>query len=382
MRFLFGSFFVWKIIDFFTAFHAALWLPYLGHFSHPITLAQYNLPHWIKGFAQFDGIFYLRIAQNGYSQFEQAFFPLYPALIKALSPITGGNYLIASLLIANASFLVGLVVFRKYLLAVIPPRQGKNIYFILSFLLLFPTSFFFGASYTEGLFFLMVVSVFYFLYKKNYWLVALFAVLASLTRFVGVFLFIPILINELRITNYELRIKIGGAKNLISIFAPFIGLAAYMFYLWQGTGNAFAFFTSQTAFGAGRSTQLVLLPQVLYRYLKILVTAQWDIAYFVALLELTTFLFVFTVLAYQLRQILRSKNKNLLGLSLFSLCNLLIPTLTGTLLSVPRFSLLSLSFFVYLGLLKSTKLKILLCIIFAVLHVALVTLFIQGYFVS
>lgn len=371
-------FLVWRFLDFAIAYAAAFALPYYGNFSHPSTLAKYNFPQWIKGFAQFDGIFYLRIAQDGYSQFEHAFFPLYPVLINFLTPIFTGNKLITSLFIANASFLAGLFVFRKYLLLILPAAQHKHIACIILALLLFPTSFFFGSSYTEGLFFLLVVSVFYFLYKKNYLLVAILAFLASLTRFIGVFLFIPIFISILQTSNFKFQIY----KKILAILSPFLGLSLYIYYLWSTIGDPFAFFTSQTAFGAGRSTQLVLLPQVLYRYLKILVSARVDMVYFVACLELITFLFVFTILILQLRDLLHSKNKTLLGLNLFSLTNLLVPTLTGTLGSIPRYGLLSLSFFIYIGLLKSTKMKLLLCFIFFVLHVALVTLFIQGYFVS
>ncbi len=371
-------FLTWRVLDFIFAYIAPLFIPYLGHFSHPSTLTPYNVPQWIKGFAQFDGIFYLRIAQNGYSQFEQAFFPLYPLFIRTLSPIFGGNYLTTSLMIANFSFLAGLIVFRKYLFNIIPANQQKNIYFILLFLLLFPTSFFFGASYTESLFFLLVVSTFYFLHKKNFWLVALFAFLASLTRFVGVFLFIPILVSFHQAPTFKLR----ASRKYLSIVSPFLGLSTYMLYLWQSTGNSFAFFTSQTAFGAGRSTELILFPQVIYRYFKILFTAEWNVVYFISLMEVVTFIFVLTILILQLRDLIRTKNMTLLGLNIFSLVNLLIPSLTGTFLSIPRFSLLSLSFFIYLGLLKSNRWKTFLCFIFFLLHVGLLSLFIQGYFVS
>ena len=388
-------FLAWRLFGFMFAYIATFTVPYLGHFSHPSTLAQYNVPQWVKGFAQFDGIFYLRIAQYGYSQFEQAFFPLYPILIKVMAQIIGANYLATSLLITNVSFLVGLFVFRKYLAAVLPKNKQKNIVFVIFFLLLFPTSFFFGASYTEGLFFLLVVSTLYFLHKKNYWLVALFVFLASLTRFIGVFLFIPVLVSyfpDLKSRSPILKNRDGllfglaqggrATGKYLAIVSPFLGLTTYIYYLWLSTGNPLAFFTSQTAFGAGRSTQLILLPQVLFRYLKILVTARLDIVYFVAFLELCTFLLIFTALLHQLKILLRSKDKGLLGLNLFSFVNLVVPTFTGTLGSIPRYGLLSLSFFIYLGILRNTNTKLGLCLIFFLLHVALLTLFIQGYFVS
>src|SRR4030042_2473530 len=104
------------VINILTSIFSPYFISYYGHFSHPKTLLFYsNLPHWIVSKANFDGIFYLRIAQNGYSQFEQAFFPLYPFLIKSLSPIFANNLLITGLIISNACFVVGLFFFNKYL---------------------------------------------------------------------------------------------------------------------------------------------------------------------------------------------------------------------------------------------------------------------------
>jgi len=50
----------------------------------------------------------------------------------------------------------------------------ENFFWLLFFILTFPTSFFFGAVYTEGLFFLLFALTLYFLKKENYWLVSLF----------------------------------------------------------------------------------------------------------------------------------------------------------------------------------------------------------------
>ena len=106
-------FILWRTFDFVLAYLAPNFLPYLGNFSHPNTLNAYDFPLWIKLFAQFDGIFYLRIAQNGYSQFEQAFFPLYPLLIRALSPLVMSNHLMTSFAISNISFPYGSGSFQK-----------------------------------------------------------------------------------------------------------------------------------------------------------------------------------------------------------------------------------------------------------------------------
>lgn len=364
-------FFIWRTFDFVLASIAPRFLPYLGNFSHPNTLKVFNFPHWITGFAQFDGILYMRIASSGYAQFEHAFFPLYPLLIRSFSFFFMQNQLITALIISNISFLLGLFVFEKYLRSILPRNRTGSVRYATLFLLLFPSSFFFGSAYTEGLFFLLVTITFYFANKKDFTFSALAAYFAASTRFIGVFLFIPLVLAQNT-----------SRKHTMAVLAPFLGLATYMYYLFHATQDPLAFFNSQPAFGANRSTHPILFPQVLYRYFKILITTQWSVGYFVALIELTVFVFVLLILILQLRDILRSKKRTLLGLNLFSLANLFVPSLTGTLSSIPRYALLSISFFVYLALLKNVRFKQVLCFIFILLHVALVTLFIQGYFVS
>jgi Gpi18-like mannosyltransferase len=279
-----------------------------------------------------------------------------------------------------------------------PPAGGWKLkIWPLIFLMAFPTSFFFGAVYTEGLFFLLLVSTLYFLKKKGYFLAAIFAFLASLTRFVGVFLIIPILFHWFSLSFPRRResrlswIPLSGMtlKMILSLLAPIIGLLTYCFYLFKTTGDPFFFFSSQPAFGASRSTHLISFLQVYWRYFKIFITARWNFQYFVSIIEFSFFSFVFAILILDLFKNLKIKNwkfeienYDLLGLNLFSLVNIVLPTLTGTFLSIPRFSLMSLSFFIYLSQIKNVFIKYLILGIFLILHILLLGYFTQGYFIS
>jgi len=71
-----------------------------------------------------------------------------------------------------------------------------------------------------------------------------------------------------------------------------------------------------------------------------------------------------------------------LGLNIFSFINILLPTATGTFSSIPRYALLSLSFFIFLGELKNSTLKSVIVAIFALLQIAILSLFVRGYFVG
>src|SRR3990167_399930 len=160
-------FFIWRLSLFLLAYFANFFISDFRNqfpYSQEVLIST-GLPNWIWSFGNFDGVHYLRIAQDGYAyQFTQAFFPLYPILIKIVSYVTFGNLLIAALLISNSAFFVGLVLFYKLIQK---NFSEKTAFWSVIFLLAFPTSFYFGAVYTEGVFFLMIVLAFYFLEKKN-----------------------------------------------------------------------------------------------------------------------------------------------------------------------------------------------------------------------
>lgn len=382
-----GLFTIWRIIDFLIIYLAPKFIPYLGFFPYKDQLLNFNLPHWVNSLANFDGLHYLSISHLGYAQYEQAFFPLYPLLIRFLTPVFYNNGLVTGLIISNVSFLLGLCLFAK----IAPIENGEtNVFFLIIFILVFPTSFFFGAVYTEGLFFFLAVTALYYLKKENYSMAALFAVFTSLTRLIGIFLIFPFIFAIFK--KYRIS-KIGNflhfildIKYVALLLSPFIGLGIYGLYLWQTTGDPLYFFSSQPAFGANRSTRLISLPQVVWRYIKIFTTASHNFQYYVSILEFFFFIFVCVILILELakdfNQHKRVRNYWRLGLGLFSLISILLPTLTGTFLSTPRFALLSLSVFLFLAEIKNSWVKITLAIIFLIFHVALLGLFSQGYFIS
>ncbi|OGK15923.1 hypothetical protein A2774_02730 [Candidatus Roizmanbacteria bacterium RIFCSPHIGHO2_01_FULL_39_12c] len=379
-------FLLFRLFDLAIIFLSRFFIPYLGFFPYKEIALEYNLPRILTALANFDGAHYLLIAEQGYYQYQQAFFPLYPLLIRLLSPVFPNNRLITALVISNLSFLFGLWLFRKYLLEI---GNSKLDIWPLIFLMAFPTSFFFGAVYTEGLFFLLVAGTFYYLKKERSYVTAIFSFLASLTRIVGVFLVIPILITQisnLKSQNHNSKVK-SFIEYLITPLAPVLGLTFYSLYLWKSTGDPLFFLHSQWAFGANRSSSIVLLPQVVYRYLHIFFTANWNFQYFIALFEFAIFAFVLSILILDLVKNLELKSVSDLswervGINLFSLSNLLLPTLTGTLSSIPRYALFSLSFFLFLSQLKNNLTKVVIVCIFTILHLILLGFFAQGYFIS
>src|SRR3990167_739642 len=107
--------------------------------------------------ANFDGNHYLRIATGGYGYAEQAFFPLYPNLIKKFLPVVRNDALTGVLISSTAFFFACVALVRLVEL----DYSSKIAKYTLLLLLVFPTSFYFGAVYTEGLFIFLVLMTFY-----------------------------------------------------------------------------------------------------------------------------------------------------------------------------------------------------------------------------
>lgn len=292
-------------------------------------LAPFYSRFWAT-FAHFDGIHYLRLASHGYADWgSQAFFPLYPLLIHLLSPFTPSP-LAAGLLISWLSLLIAGLGLRRLF-----PRRPRLFWLVLAF----PTAFFFLTAYTESLFFALTIWFFVFLSRQKWWLAALLAGLASATRLVGAFLAISLFIELLHQPPRpsEARTSEGGLSIVhrsLLILLSLSGLLAYMFFLYQTTGDPLLFFHVQPVFGGGRSGgELILLPQVLYRYAKMILTTNWQtFLFWRVLLELSTFTWAVSVLIDKFK-------KFPLAVSTYLSLSLLLPTLTGTLSSLPRYIL-------------------------------------------
>ncbi len=373
-----------RIVDLVVATIAPYFLPYLGFFPYKEILDLSRLPYFLSGFGNFDGVHYIRIASHGYDNFEQAFFPLYPLVIRMVSIILGGRMVFAGIVVSWFFGGFGLVLLAKYL-ETIGLKKDKLFWTIL-FICFYPTSFYFGAIYGESLFLFLLFLSLYSLGRHNQWLASIAAFFAALTRLAGVFIFFPFFIELwLNPSRKQIRGEKTTIKVLITLM-PILGLFVYMGYLYQTTGDPFYFVTAQPAFGAYRSTTLILLPQVVYRYLKIFITAKHDFRYFVSVFEFFSFVLMFVAVLSELWQIWKNKKKDWLGsrlgLAVFSLVYLLLPTMTGTLSSMPRYSSMAISAYIFFSEINSRVIKVLLAGLFFAVHTVVLAYFIQGYFVG
>src|SRR3989338_7457113 len=109
-------FIIWKVFLLFILIGAFEFIPlYSKHLlggGFDKYLASYHILPW----ANFDGEHFISIAQFGYQQYQQAFFPLYPKMISLGTDIFGNSLkagALSGLVISSACFLIGLVFFYK-----------------------------------------------------------------------------------------------------------------------------------------------------------------------------------------------------------------------------------------------------------------------------
>lgn len=376
------AFISWRLLLFIPLFASDQKLSYRSGYEYtsiskatkPETYKVLN-KFFLAPWANFDGIHYLFIAGNGYTN-NFGFFPAYPFSIKIVSIFFGANtpfdlaYFLSAFFISNIAFFLSLIVFYKLLSLDYNEKQTKQA--LLAFLV-FPTSFFFGSLYSESLFLLFLFLSFYFARKKQWVLASIFGIFLTLTRLVGICIF-PVLLYEYFIVAKQ-PLKKLPQTGLWMI--PF-GLIGYSIYNYIAQKDFFYFIHAQGNFANNRSVDsIVLFPQTIYRYIKILVTnsnAQFE--WWIALLELGSFVFVVVALY------IAWKKKVRLSYTLFSLIAVLIPVSTGTFSSLPRYILVAFPMFIVIGLLSNKLLKTLYFSISIVLLFILLFFFSKGYFIA
>jgi len=368
-KFILGLFLILRLLSLVAAWVGLLKLPFKASFPYwDAVLSQFGHP-LLWSWANFDGVHYIMLARDGYAfGLTQAFFPGYFLLMRLVNLIFN-NYLLSGLLISHVSFILMLALFYKILRLDYGEIISRR---ALIFISLFPTSFYFLSLYTESLFLLLLLAVFYWVRTMDLTKVGFAGVGLTLSRIVGIFV-IPSLIMELK--NINKRIKI---KQLFWILVPALGLLGYMLYLSLRFDDPILFAHVQKDFGAGRETaKLVLLYQVIWRYLKMIFTVErQNPIYFTLWLELLSSLYALSLLVWGYISKIRP------SYLLFSFLAFLLPTLTGTFSSMPRYVLVLFPIFIKLAQIKNTYLRYALLTVHIILLFICTLLFTRGYWIA
>jgi hypothetical protein len=193
-------------------------------------------------------------------------------LIRGLGSLFGGSILAdyaAGILIANACFYGVLVLFYQLLSKDFGHTVAR---YALIYLTFAPYGLFFFVGYTESLFLLLSLGVFFFLQRgqaRDWWLAGLCAGLAMLTRATGIILIVPFIVLFVQrfclpmilATNHSYHVRewwvqwIAMDRSqkycvlsalLAMVFVP-VGLLMYLLYLGITFGNPLVFQVEEVA---------------------------------------------------------------------------------------------------------------------------------------
>lgn len=162
---------------------------------------------------------YMIIANYGYdfNLYNAIWPPLYPFLIK-IAGFVFQSSIFAALLVSNIFFVTGLWLLFLYTNDLFGEQVAKNTLF---YLIVFPTSFFFVAGYTESMFLTFTVAVFLLLGRKKWMWAGIISALAVLTRVQGILLILPIFVELTSDYLENKNIRVFITNLIFCLYAPF-----------------------------------------------------------------------------------------------------------------------------------------------------------------
>lgn len=193
----------------------------------------------------FDGRWYLKIAQQGYPDHlyqegqgsRWAFFPGFPAAVRAVSEVTRLHLSDAAVLAAFVFGLTSAIAIWLAVREVFGARLADRAVLLYVFC---PTAYVLSLAYTEGLF-LTAAAGCLFALSRRYWITAaLCACAAGLTRNAGIAVILAVLVVTLPAAWRERTWRPAVAAAI----AP-LGLAAFMAFGWVMVGTPAAFLSAE-----------------------------------------------------------------------------------------------------------------------------------------
>ncbi len=164
-------------------------VPNNSAFALTFNTVFYSWYHW-------DAPRYLTIASQGYIDKSYiGFFPLYPTLVHTFSILSHLDILLVGMLIANLSFFAALVVLYRLVAHEFDQETAARSILYIS---IFPTALLFFDAYNTSTLLFLAIFCFYLLRQGHWWLAGFTGMLAALTDFIGILLFIVFICEFLR----------------------------------------------------------------------------------------------------------------------------------------------------------------------------------------
>lgn len=192
---------------------------------------------------RWDSVWFLAIAEDGYGGgAREAFFPLYPLLVRVAGAAVG-SALIGGALLSTALLGVALVLLHRLVELDHDRAVARNAVLVTA---LFPMSFFFSAVYSESLFLALSIGAVYAARREGWAWAGVLGMLAATTRSAGVLLVVPLAMIYLwDVGRPRARTRRRLRADALWLALVPLGLALYCALLALGGHDAFAPFRAQ-----------------------------------------------------------------------------------------------------------------------------------------
>jgi hypothetical protein len=182
------------------------------------------LGNWARPWFRFDTGWYVGVAQHGYhwgtaGRANTNFLPLYPALIRALQPLTLGSAWLSSWVVANLACLAAFILLWRWALGRFPTETAMR---ALVLTVCFPFAFFLSTPYAEPLFLSLALAAFL-LAEQDRWPLAIVAAgMSTITRPVGLAVVLALIAFALARGRYR-----EAVASLLALL-PLLCFAGYL----------------------------------------------------------------------------------------------------------------------------------------------------------
>lgn len=207
----------------------------IGPERHPLASGNWFLDR----FAYWDSYHFTRIADRGYLPpglpcCDQAFFPGYPALIRAAAPLVGGSAVAAGILVTLVAGVAAAVLLWH--LALAEPGGGPtSARRAVTLLALAPCGFFLVAVYTEATFLALALGAWLCGSRRHWWLAGALAAAATAVRVNGLFLAAGLAVMYLlQLRSDDRRLP---RPDVLALGLPALPVVAFATYLHARTGS-------------------------------------------------------------------------------------------------------------------------------------------------
>jgi hypothetical protein len=210
---------------------------------------------WVRAVTGWDSVFYIRISHGGYHHGRlEAFFPLYPLMIRAVRELARVGDAVAALAVSNLAVLAalaGLYVLARDRLSEDHARRSV-LYLVLS-----PYAFALAMAYSEGPFLAFTVWLFVLSDRERDLAAIPLAYAAGLTRVTGLALVPPLALRAWR------RRTVSAWALAV---APLVGFATYAVWLQHAVADPLGMVHVQSQWGGHPAFPLISLGDQFWRF--------------------------------------------------------------------------------------------------------------------